>query len=87
MKIRTPQALAVSRAISCTPPVLDRWFSEFSQLLLKHEILDKPSAIWNCDESGFPLCPKSGKVMVSKGTKQVYQITGNNRANYHSVDG
>jgi len=54
VKMRTPQPFQISRAISCTPLVLDRWFTEFCQLLLKYELLDKPCAIWNCDESGFP---------------------------------
>ena len=35
-------------------------------------LTDEPSRIWNCDESGFPLCPKSGKVLARSGAKTVY---------------
>ena len=33
--------------------------------------------IWNADETGRPLCPKSGKVLAMRGSKDVYQVTGN----------
>ena len=59
--------------------VLDKWFYEFEQFLLQHDLLDKPSRICNCDESGFPLCPKSGKVLAPQGARNVYHITGNNK--------
>lgn len=30
----------------------------------------------NADESGFPLCPKSGRVLAMKTDKNVYGVTG-----------
>ena len=77
--MRQPQALQASRARACTAAVLDKWFYEFEQFLLQHDLLDKPSRICNCDESGFPLCPKSGKVLAPQGARNVYHITGNNK--------
>ena len=77
--MRQPQALQASRASACTAEVLDKWFHEFEQFLLQHDLLDKPNCIWNCDESGFPLCPKSGKVLAPQGARNVYHITGNNK--------
>ncbi|XP_017482205.1 PREDICTED: uncharacterized protein LOC108371207 [Rhagoletis zephyria] len=38
------------------------------------DILDDPSRIFNGDESGFSMCPKSGKVIAPKGFKNVYEI-------------
>ena len=39
-----------------------------------HEnILDDPSRIYNCDETGFPMAPKLGKVIAGKGEAHVYQ--------------
>ena len=61
---RNPQALQEVRAHTCTPAAIYQWFNEYEQLLLKNDILDKPVRIWNCDESGFPLCPKPGKVCI-----------------------
>ena len=40
-----------------------------------HEnVLDDPSCIYNCDETGFPMAPKLGKVIVGKGEVHVYQV-------------
>ena len=39
-----------------------------------HEnILDDLSHIYNCDETGFPMAPKLGKVIAGKGEAHVYQ--------------
>ena len=41
-----------------------------------HEsILDDPSHIYNCDEMGFPMAPKLGKVIAGKGKAHVYQAS------------
>ena len=37
------------------------------------QILDDPSHIYNCDETGFPMAPKPGKVIAGKGEVHVYQ--------------
>ena len=76
VSMRTPQQLQASRASTCTPQTLDKWFSEFEQFLLKYEIIDQPMLIWNCDESGFPLCPKTAKVLAPTGAKSLYQVMG-----------
>ena len=39
-----------------------------------HEnILDDPSHIYNCNETGFPMALKPGKVIAGKGEAHVYQ--------------
>ena len=43
-----------------------------SNFCLPHGLHDDPSHIWNCDESGFSLCPKTSKVCAPIGTKTVY---------------
>ena len=52
------------------------WFQELDTYLKevgKHKILDDPTQIYNADESGFPLAPKSKKVIALKTDKHVYQ--------------
>ncbi len=78
LTFRKSQKLSIARAVSCTPAVLDIWFAGFKMFLDKYNILDKPSCIYNCDESGFPLSSRSGKVSkpvhrTTSGSKQ--QIT------------
>ena len=67
------QQLDLPRASACTEETLLKWYIEFEQFLLLHDLDGKPDCIWNCDESGFPLCPKSGKVLAPRGTKTVYR--------------
>ena len=72
---RTPQPVENYRAKSCTPSTMNAWYNGFEQFLLRHDLLDKPHCIWNCDESGFSLCPKTGKVLAARGTPTVYYNT------------
>lgn len=39
------------------------------------EILNDPSRVWNCDESGFPLTVEKSKVLAQKGSKYVFKLT------------
>ena len=79
VSLKTPQALQICRASSCTTEVMDKWYSDYEQFLLIHELYDKPDQIWNADESGFFLCPKSGKILGPKGEKHVYHVTGSSK--------
>ena len=56
---------------------LTQWFADFEKFLEKDEINDDPRYFWNADESGFALCPKSGKVLCQTNTKDLYTISGN----------
>ena len=60
--MHAPQALQVCRAKACSPEAITRWYINFEQFLEVNSLLDKPSLLWNCDESGFALCPKTSKV-------------------------
>ena len=79
LSTRTPQALQMCRAKACSPEAMDKWYCEFEQFLLIHDLLDKPSRIWNCDESGFALCPRSSKVLAPRGAKNVYYTTSSDK--------
>ena len=72
ISLRTPQVLETCRAKACTPTALAKWYTDFEQFLATHDLIDKPTRIYNCDESGFSLCPKSGKVLAPTGAKSVY---------------
>jgi len=47
--------------------------------------LQRATHIWNADETGCPLCLKSGKVIGLSGAKDVYQVTGNTKAQITSL--
>ena len=77
LSLRKPEQLESTRAASCTKQRLTQWFADFEKFLEIHEINDDPRYFWNADESGFALCPKSGKVLCQTNTKDLYTISGN----------
>ena len=76
LAVRSPSSLEMYRASACTKQNLESWYAQFEQFLVCHSLLDEPDRIWNYDESGFPLCPKSGRVLAPIGTKVVYSTCG-----------
>ena len=76
--MRQPQPLEAAPAVlhSCCSRQM---VCEFEQYLLQYDLYDKPHHIWNCDESGFPLCPKTRKVLTTQGIQNVYHFTGNGK--------
>lgn len=79
ISLQRPMPLQLCRAQSCTSEVLSRWYSDFDQFLQTHNLKDRPSLIWNADETGVSLCPKTGKVVALKSSRHVYTITGNSK--------
>lgn len=79
LSVRKPEALQLARARYCTPEVLQMWYSDFDQFLMTHNVKDQPLQIWNADEAGFPLCPKTGKVLALRNSKNVYGVTGDTK--------
>lgn len=59
--------------------MIEAWFIEFEEFLMINGVKDRPSQIWNADEAGFPLCPKTGKVIAMKNAKNVYVTTGDSK--------
>ncbi len=78
---RTPSKLGKERAVM-TPERIERWFKDLRDFLGNEvndpTLINDPSRIYNADESGFPLCPKSGKVLSKRGMKVVYNYTSSN---------
>lgn len=57
------------------------WFRELDEYLdsiHQKDILNDPKRILKGDESGFALCPKTGKVLGPRGFKNLYQIKPRN---------
>nr|CAH7743641.1 unnamed protein product [Callosobruchus chinensis] len=53
------------------------WFTNIREYIKQkglQEVLEDPSRIFNSDESGFQICPSTGKVFAMKGSKNVYSV-------------
>nr|CAI5859377.1 unnamed protein product [Callosobruchus analis] len=53
------------------------WFARIHEYFKQKgllEVRNDLSRIFNSDESGFQICPSTGKVFATKGSKNVYEI-------------
>ncbi|XP_076287355.1 uncharacterized protein LOC143212418 [Lasioglossum baleicum] len=58
---------------------ISEWFKEIRQYLESKDLLNIDSSrIFNCDETVLALNPEVSAIPVKKGTKNVYNIVGNN---------
>ncbi|XP_060808094.1 uncharacterized protein LOC132903545 [Amyelois transitella] len=76
---RVSQNLPTSRN-QVTETALRAWFDRVESYFKENDMLQvfqDPKRIFNCDESGFFLCPKDKQVLVKKGSKRVYNRVAN----------
>nr|CAH7753587.1 unnamed protein product [Callosobruchus chinensis] len=53
------------------------WFTNIREYIKQkslQKVLEDSSRIFNSDESGFQICPSTGKVFAMKGSKNVYSV-------------
>jgi len=53
---------------------LDNYFVALNNILVEHNLMDKPKLIYNDDESGMPLQQQSPRVVAKKGKRVRYRI-------------
>ena len=77
---RTSQALGKERAV-VSKESLQAWFEEMKAYMdnIDPSILTSPERIFNADESGFSVCPKTKKIIGPTGAKHVYAVTSGSR--------
>lgn len=76
--ITTRTSEGVTTASACvSEDDIRKWFREIQEYINEeglNEAIEDPRRIFNADETGFNICPKTGKVLAGKGEKNVYQI-------------
>lgn len=78
LKLRTAEPLSYVRLMASSPNVLNYYYDLLESTLAENDLMDKPSQIFNTDETGMPLDPRSLKVVVQAGSKHSQAIcTGN----------
>lgn len=71
---RNAQSLEKKRA-KISAADLDQWFTEYQQFILENGLATCPAQIWNCDETGFDLQGKAGKILGPSAPKdQPYRV-------------
>ena len=56
-----------------------RWFSDFESFVVLNDIKNWSGRMWNADESGFPLCPKTSRVIAMRNQKHVYSVSSDSK--------
>ena len=72
--------LTYARAMPTDSNVFHRYYDMLEQTLKSNGIFDHPTHIFNCDETGLPLSPKSLKIVDQMGSKNPSYITGSNKS-------
>ena len=67
--LRNPEPLSSVRHMACNPEVLRSYFEELESILVENDLIHQPSQIFNMDETGFPLNPKSTFIACKRGEK------------------
>jgi len=84
ISIRTSEHVSAASA-NLSEFDIRKWFTDIYQYLTDENlenILKDPRRVFNGDESGFSLCPKTQSVLGPKGAKDVYEVaTGNAKEN------
>jgi len=79
LSLRTPAFLSFVRAMATDRECIGRYFDLLQTTLEENNIFNAAVSIFNCDETGLPLNPKSGKVVVQSGSKNPYHLTGSTK--------
>ena len=69
VKLRKSQPLEKKRA-KISKEDLDAWFNGFEKSLVEKNLADKPSQIWNCNETGFDMQGRAGNVIGPSDRKE-----------------
>ena len=71
--LRKADKLDRRRKAMSKPSVMHNHFDQLKQVLENNDLLDKPSHIFNVDETGVDMDSLNGKVVVDRNTKHAYQ--------------
>ena len=74
--MREAVSLSYARAMASDLECLNSYFNLLEDTLKINGVFDDPSYIFNCDETGMPLCPPSPKVIDQMGSKNPSYLTG-----------
>lgn len=72
---RKSEGLSLSRAYGVNREDVKEFFDLLSKIYEEHDFTNHPEDIFNMDESGIQINNKPGKVIATKGARDVYTLT------------
>ena len=79
LTLHAPVALSRARAIATDREVMDNYFDLLEKTMIEYDLVGKPGQVFNMDESGFPLNPKSPKGIFEVGTQNAAAVNSGNK--------
>ena len=77
LSLSTAALLSLARSHASDPDTVSGYFDLLERTLEENDLIGKPGQLYNLDESGMPLDPKSPKVVVERGSQAVAIGSGN----------
>ena len=80
LTLKSAVSLSVHRARATDLDVFRRYYDMLEECLRCNDILDKPSVIFNCDETVLAFNPPCFKVIDEKGSKSLCNVTSGDKS-------
>lgn len=80
LTLRSAVPLSYVRAMAQDQDSIDHYYSLLEETLTQNDLLDNPTQLFNCDETGMPLNPKPLKTVCKVGAKNPSYITSDSRS-------
>ncbi|XP_065837914.1 uncharacterized protein [Oscarella lobularis] len=77
--LRQAEPLAQVRLNATKREVVDAYYLNLHRILEEENLFEKPGQIFNCDETGVPLNPRTGRVIVERGCSHPYVATSGDK--------
>lgn len=75
IRIRQSEGVSLARCEALNRSEVDAYFDTLYKLMEEYNLFDKPSKIFNMDETGLQLNTRPGQVLAKKGSKAVASST------------
>ena len=83
LSIRRGDFTAHCRMDAMSKESIEGYYDLLEDTLSEHDLFNAPAQLYNMDESGVPLSPRTPNVIEKRGDKKVrYQVSGKKRANH-----
>lgn len=80
LTVKSAVPLGIHRAKATDPDVFYRYYNMLEECLKENDIFDKPSCIFNCDETGLVFSPPCFKVVDAKGSRSISHVTSGDKS-------
>lgn len=79
LSVRKAEGISRARTQGMNIKEVSDYFDLLKEVLEKNELTDKPSRIWNADETGIQLNNTPGEVLAGKGSRDVQVVTSSEK--------